>query len=70
MKKTTKKVAPKIVPKIDPNLAAGVVGRLIEALEGGSFILLTKRDVLHCDRVKILSKIECLGMLELAKGME
>lgn len=68
-KKVVKKKAPKITPKIDPNMPADIVSALLDALKGGKFILITnKGDQISTDCGGISTKVEFLGMLEIAKS--
>lgn len=64
------KAVPKITPKIDPDMPANIVSSLLDSLAGAAFILITEKDetVRVCD-YGLKTKMEFLGLLELAKDM-
>lgn len=71
MKKTVKKsskAATNITPKIDPDMPAGTVSNLLDALAGGKFILISKKDkIINVDTSHLETETDFLGLLELAK---
>jgi hypothetical protein len=71
MKKTVSKPpkeVPKITPKIDPDMPTGTVSRLLDALAGGKFILISKKDkIISVDASHLETDVDFLGLMEIAK---